>query len=263
MRTAILAITLAAAPVFAAEPPMQKGAPVPEITAAERAAAFPDLGNATMRGHMDDDPIISRFMIDRLEFRRVEGPDPLNWDANVWIGRDFNKLLIRTEGEVVDGRVEDADLEALWARPVSRWWSLVAGARQDFKPKAARSWLAAGVEGLAPYQFHVKATGYVGEQRRTALRLETEYDLLLTNRWILQPRVEINAYGKSDVSRGIGSGISDLELGLRLRFEIRREVAPYLGVAWVNKFGGTADIANANGEDPHELQALVGLRVWY
>lgn len=238
MRIALLVLTLGGMQAFSAEPPMNHGA------------------------QMDDDPIVAMFMVDRLEVRNVEG-DPLNWDVNVSIGRDFNKLLIRTEGELVDGRVEGAELEALWARPVARWWSLVAGARQDIRPQEARSWLALGVEGLAPYQFHVQATGYVGEEGRTALRLETEYDLLLTNRLILQPRFELNAYGKPDLSRGIGSGISDLELGLRLRFEIRREVATYLGVAWVNKFGRTADIANANGEDAHELQALVGLRVWY
>jgi copper resistance protein B len=212
---------------------------------------------------MDDDPLNTMFMIDRLEVGNAHGTSPLAWGARAWVGRDFNKLLLRSEGRMDGGKVEDAELEVLWVRPASRWWNLVAGARHEFEPGQSRSWLAAGVEGLAPYRLHVQATGYVGEQGRTALRLETEYELLLTNRLILQPRAELNAYGKGDPGRGIGSGVSDLEVGLRLRFEIRREVAPYVGVTWINKFGGTAGIARANGQDPHEVQVLVGLRVWY
>jgi copper resistance protein B len=235
----------------------------PAVAPADRAAAFPDLSGVSMREHMNDDPTNVMFLVDRLERRDATGSSPSIWDANLWIGRDFNKLLLRTEGEVLKGRVEDANLEALWARPVSRWWELVVGARQDFRPEPARSWLALGVVGLAPYRVQVEATAYVGEGARTALALQLEYELLLTNRLILQPRLEINAYGKEDRSRGIGAGVSDLELGLRLRYEIRREFAPYVGVAWANKFGATADFARAGGTDPYELQVLAGLRVWY
>jgi copper resistance protein B len=202
-------------------------------------------------------------MLDRLEIRDTGEGSALSWNANAWFGRDFNKLLLRTEGEQIHGEGVDAEVSAFWARPVARWWNQVIGARHDFEPGASRTWLAFGVEGTAPYQFHVQATGYLGVQGRTAVRLETEYDLLLTNRLILQPRMELNAYGKADRNRGIGSGLSDLDVGLRLRYELRREVAPYLGVAWVNRFGSTADIARANGEDAHELQAFAGLRVWY
>jgi copper resistance protein B len=127
--------------------------------------------------------------------------------------------------------------------------------REDFRPGDARSWLAVGVMGLTPYRFNVQATAYIGDAGRTALRVEAEYDMLLTNRLILQPRLELDAYGKDDPSRGVGSGISSVEVGLRLRYEIRREFAPYAGVAWVNRYGYTNDV--------HELQALAGLRIWF
>jgi copper resistance protein B len=226
-------------------------------------ASAPGLCDTAMREHMDDDPLNVMLMLDRFEIRNGKGADPLSWEGRAWIGRDFSKLLLRSEGEAVDGHAASAELEALWMRPVSRWWDLVVGARHEFKPKKSRDWLALGVVGLAPYRIHVQATGYVSEGGRTALRLETDCELLVTNHLILEPRMELNAYGKKDFSRGLGSGISDLELGLRLRYEIRREIAPYLGAAWVNRFGSTAGLARANGEDAHELQVLAGLRVWY
>jgi copper resistance protein B len=280
MRIGLLMACIAVSPAFAQEPHAGHGMssieharmdmpmPVsseasPAVTDAERAAAFPDLSRTTMRQHMDDDPLNFMVLVDRLEVRSAQLGSPLVWDANLWIGRDFNKLLLRTEGEYREGHTEEGNIEAFWARPVSRWWDLVVGAREDFRPKQTRSWAALGVVGLAPYRFHVEATAYIGESARTALALQAEYELLLTNRLILQPRLELNLYGKEDRSRGIGSGLSDLEVGLRLRYELRREIAPYLGVAWVNRFGQTAELTRAAGMQPHELQALAGLRAWY
>jgi copper resistance protein B len=206
-----------------------------------------------MREHMDDDPVNLMVLVDRLEARDESAGSRLAWDANMWAGRDFNKLLLRTEGTLVKGRVDAANLEALWARPAARWWDLVVGARQDFRPRQSRSWLAVGMTGLAPYRVKVEATAYVGENWRTAVQLQTEYELLLTNRLILQPRLELNAYGKSDHGRGLDSGLSDVEFGLRMRYEIRREFAPYIGVAWANRLQGSGD----------ELQIVAGLRAWY
>jgi copper resistance protein B len=225
------------------------------------AAAEPRAGH-DMRGHMNDDPFNVMLKLDRLELRDAGAHSQLDWDADAWFGRDFNKLLLRTEGES-SGAVESADLEALWARPFARWWEVVAGVRHEFEPRQSRSWLALGVTGIMPYQFHLQATAYAGEQGRTALQLESEYELLLTNRLILQPRAELNAYGKDDPLRGIGSGLSDVELGVRLRYEIRREIAPYVGVAWVNQLGRTADLTRAGGDDPRDLHLLVGVRAWY
>ena len=198
-----------------------------------------------MSDHMNDDPLEYMVLLDRLEVRDASTATPLVWDVKAWVGQDKNRLYLRSDGEITSGN-DAATAEAFWARPVSRWWNLALGVREDFGSGDSRTWLAVGVMGLAPYRFNVQATAYLGDAGRTALRVETEYDMLLTNRLILQPRLELDAYAKDDPSRNIDSGIS-MDLGLRLRYEIRREIAPYAGVTW----------------DTHELQALAGLRIWF
>ena len=245
-------------PAEALQPPR-----IAPVTDADRALAFPDLGGASMKSHMDDEETYYLVLLDRLELQGARGETPVVWDATAWIGTDRNRLYLRSEGEAVDGTAESASIEAFWARPVARWWNLAVGLRQDVKPESSRSWLAVGAVGLAPYRINVEATAYLGAAGRTALRLNTEYDLLLTNRLILQPRLELNVYGRDDAGRGIGSGISSAEAGLRLRYEIRRELAPYAGVIWTRSFGTTADLARAAGRDDREVQAVAGLRIWF
>jgi len=159
--------------------------------------------------------------------------------------------------------IEQASGEVLWGHSFSRWWDVVAGARQDFRPGPGRTWAAVGLQGLAPYWFEVEATAYVGEGGRTRLRLEVEYELLLTNKLILQPVVEVEAFGKADRARGIGAGLSSLETGLRLRYELRRELAPYVGVTWDRKLFGTADLARAAGQNAGAGRLTFGLRTWF
>lgn len=151
----------------------------------------------------------------------------------------------------------------LWDRIVSRWWNLQAGVRHDFGEGPSRDWVAVGVQGLAPYFFDVEATAYLGDSGRTAARFSAEYDLLFTQRLVLQPQFEVNLYGKDDPANRIGSGLSNLELALRLRYEFRREFAPYVGLVWTRRFGNTADFARAAGEDASDVQFLAGLRVWF
>ena len=131
----------------------------------------------------------------------------------------------------------------------------------------ARARLAPGshsdCKGLAPYWLDAEATFYVGEEGRTAARLKADYDLLITQRLILQPYGEVNLYSKSDPGRQVGSGLSDLELSLRLRYEVRREFAPYIGVGWFRRFGTTAELARAAGEGSDEVQLVAGLHVWF
>jgi copper resistance protein B len=146
---------------------------------------------------------------------------------------------------------------------VAAYWDVQLGVRQDGGTGPNRSWLAVGVQGLAPYWFEIDAAAYVSDEGRSALRLEAEYELLLTQRLVLQPRLEVNFYGKQDAERGLGSGLSDLTAGLRLRYEIRRELAPYVGIEWAGKFGATADYAEAEGEDRHETRVVAGVRFWY
>jgi copper resistance protein B len=212
---------------------------------------------------MDDRGRFGKAMLDRLEWRDVDGAAALEWDAAAWYGGDYDKLWVKTEGEHRAGKTEDARAELLWDRIIMRWWSVQAGVRQDFGEGPSRTWAAVGAQGLAPYFFDVEATAYVGENGRTAARISSEYNLLLTQRLVLQPEAELNLYGKDDPGRRIGSGLSDMQVGLRLRYEFRREIAPYVGLVWTRRFGKSADFARLSGEDSNDVQALAGLRIWF
>jgi copper resistance protein B len=227
--------------------------------AAEPAPGAPMPMSAAMQ--MSDSALFGAVLIDQLEVRTLD-TTALGWHAEGWYGGDIDKLWVRTEG--LEGPVpgEGASLELLWDRVIGRWWSLQAGAREDIGTGPARSWGALGVQGLAPYWFQIEATLYVGDAGRTAARLRVEYDLLLTQRLILQPELETNLYGESDPARRIGSGVSDIDAGLRLRYEVRREWAPYIGLAWVGLRGETATLARAAGERTNLLQLVAGLRVF-
>ncbi|MFC4307711.1 copper resistance protein B [Steroidobacter flavus] len=212
--------------------------------------------------NMDDSASFSMVAFDQLEWRDNDEGNALFWDGRAWFGNDYDKALLKTEGERVNGDYEGS-VELLWDRVLSRWWSLQGGVAHDFGEGPSRTWAAFGVQGLAPYWFEVEALAYVGEQGRTAANFSAEYEMFLTQRLVLQPKLELKLYGKDDPANGIGSGFSTAELGLRVRYEIRREFAPYLGVVWSRKFGETADLARNHGDDADELQFVAGLRVWF
>lgn len=235
----------------------------PPLTDADRAAAFPDLGGTHMDHAMLENPLNKLVLLDRFEWQDAAAGDVLRWDLDTWIGRDLNKLWIRTEGERLSGDTEHAELELLWGKSFARWWDFVAGARRDFEPGPEQSWAAVGVRGLAPYRFDIAATAYVGDGGHTTLRLETEYDVLITNRLILQPRLDVDWYGQSDPARGIGAGLASAELGLRLRYELRREVAPYVGLVRERRIGRTATLVQAAGGDPEDTRFVAGIRLWF
>jgi copper resistance protein B len=232
---------------------------VPPVTDADRQAAFPDV-----QGHPAHDRSINYFMLfDQLEWQTGSGSDAFSWDTKGWVGQDRNRLWFRTEGDRAGGRTEQAQVNLLYGRAIARWWDVTAGVRLDTLPDTPRSALALGVQGLAPYWFEVEASAYIEPSGRTHVRFETEYDLLITNRLVLQPLVEFEVYGRADRERLIGTGLSTGELGLRLRYEFRREFAPYVGVVWTRKFFGTADQARAAGEDVAGTRLAVGLRTWF
>jgi copper resistance protein B len=214
---------------------------------------------------MHDNVVLTKVMLDRLEARDTDSGNLFYWEAQAWVGGDINKLWLKTEGERLKGSTEDAELEVFYSRAVAPFWDIQAGMRHELKvnDKSARNWIAFGVEGLAPYRFEVDATGYVGENGRTAARLKAEYDLLITQRLVLMPELEFNLYGKEDPERGIGSGLSNVDLSLRVRYEIKRELAPYAGIVWTHKYGGTANFARADGERTQEAQYVVGVRSWF
>jgi len=233
--------------------------PIPPVTDADRAAAFPP----GLDGHEVHDRAIHTFVLfDRLEWQG-RGSGGFSLENTSWIGGDIDRLWIRAEGESEDGTVENASIHGLWGRSFSRWWDVVVGIRQDVRPGDPQTWAAFGVQGLAPQWFEVEATGYVGAGGRTRGTFEVEYDLLMTNRLILQPLVELEMYGKDDPARGIGAGLSSIETGLRLRYEIRRELAPYVGVTWNRKLFGTGDFAGAAGESKSSARVAFGVRAWF
>ncbi|HEX7732677.1 MAG TPA: copper resistance protein B [Rhodanobacter sp.] len=203
-----------------------------------------------------------------LRFDRLEAFDGLHgggrsWEMEGWYGTDDDRLWLRSEGQREDGSFDDSDVEALWSHAVAAYWDSQLGVRHDFGDGPGRQWLAFGVQGLAPYWFGLAATAYAGPDGRTAVRLRVDYELLVTQRLILQPEFEANFYGKDDPRRRLGSGLSDASFGLRLRYEMRRQFAPYLGVAWTRRFGGTAAFARGEDRPVFDRQLVAGLRIWF
>jgi copper resistance protein B len=238
--------------------PAQPRTPIPPVTDADRAAASFIGGHAA-----HDDGIYTFVQFDRLEATDGDHGRGQAWEMQAWMGKDIDRLWLRSEGERVEGRTESADLELLYGRAISPWWDLVAGLRHDFKPGQARSHAAIGVVGMAPYKFEVEATAYLSGSGDLSARLEAEYDTLLTNRLILQWQAEAELYGADDPARRIGSGLSSIEAGLRLRYEIRREFAPYVGIVRERAFGGTADLRLEHGDPVDDTRVVAGVRIWF
>ena len=237
--------------------PSQPRTPLPVITDADRRAAFPPLP-----GHQAHDRALNwAVIVDKLEYQNFESSSALNWNATAWVGGDIDRLWLRTEGEREQGKTHKAELQALWGHAVSPWWELVAGARQDFKPASGQTWAAFGIQGTPLYGLELQATAYAGERQQTALRLEAAYAMLLTNRWILEPTLEANLYGRNDAGREQGAGLADSEVGLRLRYEITRGFAPYVGPSFNRLHGSRANQAREDGEDLGQTRLVAGIRL--
>ncbi len=215
------------------------------------------------RASAEDDPVLFMGILDQLEMRDTSGDNTFSWDVQGWFGQDLRKLWFKTEGERAGGSTNEAEFQFLYSKAIAVYWELQLGVRHDFEPSPSRSWAVIGVQGLAPYFFETDIALFVGDAGRTALRFESEYELLLTQRLILTPEIEVNFYGRDDAEVGVGSGLSDIETGIRLRYEIRRRFAPYIGVSWSKLFGNTADFAKTAGQDTSETQLVIGFRAWF
>jgi copper resistance protein B len=232
---------------------------IPVVTDADRRAAFPDV-----TAHAVHDNVVNYFVLfDQLEWLQGSAGAALNWDNKGWVGKDRDRLWFRSEGERNEDGLQHAEAHIFYGRAIRRWWDLIAGVRQDAGAGPSRTWAAVGLQGLAPYWFEIEATAYLGAEGRTHLRFETEYELLITNRLIAQPLLEVDVHGKGDPERGIGAGLSSANLGLRLRYEFRREIAPYVGVTWDRKFFGTAGLARSAGDRTAGARLATGLRLWF
>ncbi len=240
---------------------MQGGRPPPDARDPHAYAEGQDFGPYPLR--LADRQSFTSLLADNIEVVRSGGNTSAAYDVQGWYGRLYDRVVLKAEGDIDSGKIQEARTELLWGHAIASYWDTQLGARYDSGEGPNRSWLAFGVQGLAPYWFEVEATGYVGESGRTALRLDASYELLFTQKLILQPSIEANAYGKKDPERGLGSGLADIVAALRLRYEIRREIAPYLGVEWAGKFGNTKDLARQAGEDSSEFRLVAGLRFWF
>ena len=240
-----------------------RGSGLPPVTAKQRAAAFPDVGGVDVFHSMPNNPYESYVLFDQLEHQDSNNVGTLSWDITAYTGRNFNRIWARSEGERRGGNTESAELQVLYGHSIAPWWDLVAGVREDFQPAPSRGWAAFGIQGLAPYRFDLEATMFAGNGGKSAARVKAEYEFLITEELVLQPHVELNWYGQNDPRYGLGAGFATAEVGLRLRYEIRRRVAPYIGLVRESKHGATARFARAAGETPEDTRLVVGVRFWF
>jgi len=239
-------------------PASQLRVPIPELTDADRAAAFPELNSKHQH-------VLTPYWLVRLN--HLETWDGRNgnaqaWSGDAWLGGDIHRLRLSSEGERSNRTLQSANFSALYSRSVTPWWDWVAGVKHEFEP-AARTWAAVGVQGLAPYFFEISAMLYADNHGQMQFKLETEYELLLTNRLILQPMIELSTSLKNEPDAGIGSGLGNLETGLRLRYEITRQFAPYLGLVHERSFGNSAHMARNSGGHPRDTRLVAGVRIWF
>jgi copper resistance protein B len=210
--------------------------------------------------------VITFIQADRLENFSHSGKNGMLWEGQGWIGSDYQRLWIKTEGEYLaprSGGIEDGEVQALYSRAVSPLFDFQAGIRQDLKPGERRTFGVIGFQGLAPYWFEIDTALFVSHEGDVSARAEVEYEFLFTQRLILQPRAEVNV-AIQDVPRlGIGRGLSTAELGLRLRYEIKRQFAPYVGVSWLGSSGRTAEFDRMRGRDTSSFTIVGGLRLWF
>jgi len=229
-------------------------------SASKVVSPSPDLGPAMMDNH-----VVAHVLLDQFE-GRTNGPvNQLRWDGEGWIGTDMNRFWIKSEGFSDNTSISDGDHEALYDRPIPRmrYFDAQVGVRADLDSGPARVWAALGTEGLAPCFFQFAPTLYVRDGGNVAGRLTGSYDLLISQRWIVQPEVELNFYSKDDPGRRIGSGLSDLDTGVRLRYEFRRKFGPYIGFAYNGTYGNTARYSRQAGEPTSNPRFVFGLRLWY
>jgi copper resistance protein B len=226
----------------------------PQAMAKARASLRDEHGGATF----------SQISFNLAEVQIRDGRDGYRWDGEAWFGGDIDRLTIKTEGEGDFGRgVENAEIQALYSRAVGPYFNLQAGIRYDFQPNPSRTYATVGFEGLAPYWFDVEGALFLSDKGDVLARLEGYYDQRITQRLILQPRAELNFAAQDVPENGIGSGLSDIELGLRLRYEIEREFAPYIGVSYDRRLGDSARFSRMRGEGAGGVSLVAGVRTWF
>lgn len=236
--------------------------PVPTDHAADRVfdpAVMQAARDQLQREH--GGAIVSQVMLNLFEAGDDDGF--YRWDGEAWIGGDIHRLVFKSEGEGDEEEFESGEVQLLYSRAIAPYFDLQAGVRYDFEPSPNRAYAVVGLEGVAPYWFELDGALFLSDHGEVSARAEGSYDIRLTQRLALQPRAELSFSAEDIPELGVGSGLSEGEFGLRLRYEIRREFAPYVGFSFEEKYGRTADFARADGEDPSESRIVIGLRAWF
>jgi copper resistance protein B len=220
------------------------------------AQTLPDPNAAAPFGPpLNDQRVFVHAGLDQFEMRVGEGTGSFRWDGEAWAGTDTTRVVIRSEGFVTDGVTQEAEHELLYERPLSSYFDLQAGLRYDLDALPGRGWAAVGVAGLAPYFVRLSATAYASDAGHLAVKLTASWEAVLTQRLILEPQIELNAYSRPDAARDVAAGVSDIDAGIRLRYEVRRKFAPYVGVAYERRLGPAERI--------RAVRAAAGFRVWW
>jgi len=214
-------------------------------------ASFPAIA-----GGISDDPLLMYFKADKLEWRDSDEGDLLVWELDAWIGKDLDKLWIKSAGESLDGETESNEIEVLYSKAISPFWDLQMGLRHEFRPKPATDWLGVGFMGIAPYLFEVDTSLFINEDSQINARLDIDYEYMFSQKLVLISNLELSLYSEDDNAREIVSGLSSAELGFRLHYELKREFSPYIGVNFENKYG------NSVVEESSETQLVLGLSFW-
>ena len=227
-----------------------------KIITASLACLMAVISFSSVAGGISDDPLLVYFKADKLEWRDSDEGDLLVWELDAWIGKDLNKLWVKSRGERLDSDTERSEIDVLYSRAISPFWDLQMGLRHEFRPKPTQDWLGFGFKGIAPYLFEVDANIFVNDDSQINARLEIEYEYMLSQKLVLVPNLELSIYSDNDNDREITSGLSLAELGLRLHYEIKREFSPYIGINFEKKFG------NSEVEESSESQLVLGLSFW-
>ena len=205
-----------------------------------------------------------KIMLSTAEIRPSSDDDAYAWEGEFWYGGDINRLVLKSAGEgEFGGDLHSAEAQVLYSRAIGPYFDFQAGVRHDFEPGPSRTYATVGFEGVAPYWFELEGAAFLSEKGDLSARFEGAYDLRLTQKLILEPRAEVELAAQEVSELGIGTGLTSAELGLRLRYEFRREFGPYVGVSHERKFGDTADQARAAGEDVEDTRFVLGVRAWF
>lgn len=226
-------------------------------------AFLPLVTHAQSANMLMKEPILVMTRFDELEIVGAGSDNLLAWNADVWVGTDLRRLWIKSEGEHSDGGSDESDLQALYSRAILPFWDLQGGIRRELGDAGGRNWGVLAIRGIAPYHFDTEAELFIGDSGDTELRVRSSYDLLLSQAWIVEPEIELEVNGYEDGTGAIGAGLSRADFSVRLRYEIRREFAPYFGVKWTRYFGSTRDYERSLGNDGDELAIVAGVRFWF